>query len=112
VNCHQTLPWVVSLQKKYPSLQIIGIHTPEFSWEKDRGRMREEMKKFGMNYPQVLDDKYDYWNALENLYWPSFYVVDKQGTIRGRFFGETHINDNQAKKIEALIVALEAEPQK
>ena len=74
--------------------------------------MREEMKKFGMNYPQILDDNYNYWNALENLYWPSFYVVDKQGAIRGRFFGETHINDNQAKKIEALIVALAAEPQK
>ena len=112
MNCHRTLPWVVSLQKKIPDLQIIGIHTPEFSWEKDRGRLREEMKKFGMNYPQVLDDNYDYWNALGNLYWPSFYIVDKQGIIRGRFFGETHINDNQAKKIEALIVALAAEPLK
>jgi hypothetical protein len=49
---------------------------------------------------------------LGNLYWPSFYVVDKQGIIRGRFFGETHINDNQAKKIEALIGVLAAEPQK
>jgi hypothetical protein len=96
----------VSLQKKYPDLQIIGIHTPEFSWEKDRGRMREEMKKLGMNYPQVLDDKYEYWNALGNLYWPTFYIVDKQGTFRGYYFGETHANDNQAKKIEAVIAAL------
>lgn len=71
--------------------------------------MREEMKKFGMNYPQVLDDNYGYWNALENLYWPSFYVVDKQGNIRGRFFGETHLNDNQARKIEELIAVLTRE---
>lgn len=96
----------MSLQKKYPDLQIIGIHTPEFDWEKDRGRMREEMKKLGMNYPQVLDDKYDYWNALGNVYWPSFYIIDKQGTFRGYYFGETHANDNQAKKIEAVIAAL------
>ena len=68
--------------------------------------MREEMKKLGMNYPQVLDDKYEYWNALGNLYWPTFYIVDKQGTFRGYYFGETHANDNQAKKIEAVIAAL------
>jgi hypothetical protein len=99
----------VSLQRKYPHLQIIGIHTPEFSWEKDRARMREEMKKLGMNYPQVLDDHYDYWNALGNTYWPSFYIIDKQGIFRGYYFGETHQDDNQAKKIEAVIAALIAD---
>jgi hypothetical protein len=102
----------VSLQRKFPDLQIIGIHTPEFSWEKDRARMREEMKKLGMNYPQVLDDNYQYWNALGNVYWPTFYLVDKQGTLRANFFGETHADDNQAKKIEALIKSLAAETQK
>jgi hypothetical protein len=87
-------------------LQIIGIHTPEFDWEKDRSRMRREMQKHNVNYPQVLDDEFKYWKALNNRYWPSFYVVDKQGKIRGSFAGETHEGDDQAKRIEAMIVEL------
>lgn len=102
----------MTLQKKYPSLEIIGIHSPEFSWEKDRARMREEMKKYGAEYPQVLDDNLEYWNALGNQYWPAFYIVDKQGSIRGRFSGETHPNDSQAKKVEELIELLTAEAQR
>ncbi len=99
----------MALQKKYPALQIIGIHSPEFAWEKDRGRMREAMQKYGVTYPQVLDDSFEYWNSLGNRYWPSFYIVDKQGKIRGRFFGETHAGDNQAKRIEEMIETLTKE---
>jgi hypothetical protein len=96
----------VSLQKKFPELQIIGIHSPEFDWEKDRERMRREMQKYDVNYPQLLDDDLQYWKALGNHYWPSFYVVDKEGKIRGSFAGETHEGDAQARKIEALIETL------
>ena len=71
--------------------------------------MREEMKKLNMNYPQVLDDNYAYWKALGNTYWPSFYIIDKQGIFRGYYFGETHQDDSQAKKIEAVIAALIAD---
>jgi hypothetical protein len=87
-------------------LQIIGIHTPEFDWEKDRSRMRREMQKYDVSYPQVLDDDFKYWKALNNRYWPSFYVIDKQGKIKGSFAGETHEGDSQAAKIEAMISEL------
>ena len=97
------------LQKKYPELQIIGIHTPEFDWEKDRQRMRKEMEKYRVTYPQILDDDFKYWKALGNRYWPSFYLVDKKGKIRGSFAGETHQNDSQAKQIEAMIFELGCE---
>jgi hypothetical protein len=62
-----------------------------------------------VKYPQVLDDNHDYWNQLHNTYWPSFYVVDKNGNIRGKFAGETHANDRQALEIERLIDHLRKE---
>jgi len=71
--------------------------------------MRETMQKYRAKYPQVLDDSLEYWNALGNHYWPSFYIVDKQGKIRGRFFGEIHAGDSQAKRIETMIQGLTSE---
>jgi len=102
-NSYRSLPWVVSLQKKFPDLQIIGVHSPEFGYEEDRSRMRQVMSQYGAVYPQILDDDHEYWNKLSNTYWPSFYIVDKAGNIRGRFSGETHAGDAQAMKIEKLI---------
>ena len=96
----------MSLQKKFPQLQIIGVHSPEFGYEKDRFRLRGVMKQYGALYPQILDDDHNYWDQLSNTYWPSFYIVDKEGIIRGRFAGETHEGDPQAKQMEALIQSL------
>ena len=108
-NSDGSLPWIVSLQKKYPDLQIIGVHSPEFDREKNRNSMRETMASYQVMYPQILDDNHDYWNQLHNTYWPAFYIVDKQGNIRGKFAGETHPDDPQAKEVEALIVKLQKE---
>jgi hypothetical protein len=105
-NSYRSLTWIASLQKQYPDLVIIGIHSPEFSWEKDRTRLREVMEKYGIRYSQVLDDDHEYWGALNNRFWPSFYLVDKQGSIRSKFFGETHAGDSNARKIETAISAL------
>jgi glutathione peroxidase-family protein len=108
-NSYNSFEWIVSLQKKYPDLQIIGIHSPEFDYEKDRKKMRDVMAKYNINYPELLDDNHEYWKKLNNRYWPSFYIVDKHGNIRGEYFGETHIGDAQAKHIEELIGKLTAE---
>lgn len=108
-NSYRSLPWVVSLQKKFPDLQIIGVHSPEFDYEKNRNQLRSTMAKYSVSYPQLLDDNHDYWDSLNNQYWPAFYVVDKQGKIRGRFSGETHADDQQAKEIEDLIERLRKE---
>ncbi len=108
-NSYRSLPWVVSLQQRFPDLQIIGIHSPEFDYEKDRKRLRNTMAEYKIHYPQLLDDGYGYWRQLNNRYWPSFYVVDKNGKIRGKFAGETHMNDRQAGQIERLINTLSQE---
>ncbi len=102
-NSYRSLPWIVFLKQKFPDLQIIGIHTPEFDHEKDRNRLRQTMNTYKVTYPQLLDDDYKYWRQLNNRFWPSFYIVDKQGKIRDKFVGETHVNDSQAKDIEKLI---------
>jgi hypothetical protein len=67
-NSYISFEWIVSLQKKYPDLQIIGVHSPEFDYEKDRKRMRDVMTKYNIHYPQVLDDNHDYWKKLNNRY--------------------------------------------
>lgn len=108
-NSYNSLLWVVSLEKRYPALQIIGIHSPEFSYEKDRKRLRDVMVKYNISYSQVLDDDHEYWKSLNNRYWPSFYIVDKQGAIRGEYAGETHTGDAQARQMEEVIGALIAE---
>jgi glutathione peroxidase-family protein len=108
-NSYRSLPWIVSLQKKHPDLQIIGVHSPEFESEKNRNSLRKTMASYGVMYPQILDDNHDYWNQLQNTYWPAFYVVDKKGMIRGKFAGETHPDDAQARKIEQLIEVLQKE---
>jgi len=108
-NSYRSLPWIATLKQKYPDLQIIGIHSPEFEHEKNRNSLRETMASYKVNYPQVLDDNHEYWNQLNNHYWPAFYVVDKSGRIRGKFAGETHAGDSQAASIEELIADLSKE---
>jgi glutathione peroxidase-family protein len=108
-NSYRSLPWLVSLKIKFPQMELIGIHSPEFDHEKDRNQLRETMASYKVAYPQVLDDDHTYWRKLNNRYWPAFYVVDKQGMIRGKFAGETHPGDSQAKRIEKLIEELTQE---
>jgi len=105
-NSYRSLPWLVSLKQKFPDLQIIGIHSPEFEREKDRDALRKTMASYHVRYPQVLDDEHSYWKQLNNRYWPAFYLVDKNGEIQGKYAGETHPNDDQAKEIEQLIERL------
>jgi hypothetical protein len=105
-NSYRSLPWLVSIQKKFPELQIIGVHSPEFDHEKDRKKLRQTMKSYGVEYAQLLDDNHEYWKQLRNHYWPAFYIVDKQGRIRAFYAGETHAGDSQSRKIENHIQAL------
>jgi glutathione peroxidase-family protein len=111
-NSYRSLSWIVSLQKKYPDLQVIGIHSPEFESEKDTQKLRATMRQYHISYAQVLDNDHDYWNKLHNQYWPAFYVVDKDGAVRGKFAGETHPDDEQAKEVEQLIGKLTQETPK
>lgn len=110
-NCYRSIPWLSDLEKRLaPSgFAVLGIHSPEFEHEHDRERVVAKVREFGIRHPVMLDNDFAYWRALDNRFWPAFYVIDKKGVIRGRFVGETHIADRRAKEIERLIGTLVAE---
>jgi cytochrome c biogenesis protein CcdA/thiol-disulfide isomerase/thioredoxin len=83
INCQRTLPYVTSWYGKYKDkgLVIIGVHTPEFAFEQVQKNVEAAMKKDGILYPVVLDNKYATWNAFGNRYWPRKYLIDIDGYI-------------------------------
>lgn len=107
-NCTRSLPWLKSVDARYQGLgfELIGIHSPEFAWEKSRAAVTAAVALRGVDWPIMQDNDLAYWRALGNRYWPTFYVVDRQGRIAGRFIGETHAYDPQARAIERLIETL------
>ncbi len=109
-NCYRSFPWLNSLEPMFPTdFQIIGIHTPEFEYEKNLTSIANKVKEFKLHHPIMVDSDKGYWRAMNNRYWPSFYLIDKQGIVRHLFIGETHKNDNRATKIQLAIKQLLAE---
>ncbi len=111
-NCYRSFPWLNSLEARIHArgLRVIGVHTPEFDYERVRGSIEKKIAEYGLKHPVMMDNDFSYWNALGNRYWPAFYLIDKQGRLRGRYFGETHAGDQRARRIEADIEALLSEP--
>ena len=110
-NCYNSFAWLNALQKKHAdkAFKIIGVHTPEFSHERDRAKVAAKMAEFKLDHPVMIDNEFAYWRALHNRYWPSYYVVDKRGVVRGFYAGETHAGNSQARRIGSLISRLLAE---
>jgi thiol-disulfide isomerase/thioredoxin len=104
INCQRTFPYVTAWYKKYKDdgLIVIGIHTPEFAFEKDKGNVEKAMKEFGINFPVVLDNEYATWNALENKYWPRKYLIDIHGNIVYDHVGEGAYEETEEKIKELL----------
>ena len=90
INWLRTLPYVRAWAEKYKDqgLVVIGVHTPEFPFEKDLDNVRREAKDMGVDYPIVIDNDYAVWRAFDNQYWPALYFVDAKGHIRHHHFGE------------------------
>jgi thiol-disulfide isomerase/thioredoxin len=90
INWRRTLPYLRAWDQKYRDngLVVIGVHTPEFSFEKDIGNVRKVAKDQNVDYPIAMDSDYAIWDAFKNRYWPALYFVDKQGRIRHHQFGE------------------------
>ena len=90
VNCVNTLPHVVKLQEKYGSrgLVIVGIHTPEFPFEKSASNVQAALKRHGITYAVAQDNDSATWNAYSNRYWPAQYIVDQSGKIVFQHDGE------------------------
>jgi cytochrome c biogenesis protein CcdA/thiol-disulfide isomerase/thioredoxin len=90
INCIRTLPYLNAWNKRYAKdgLVIIGVHTPEFPFEREASNVEEAIKTDGIEYPVVQDNEMQTWNAYENLYWPAEYYVDSKGNVRYADFGE------------------------
>ena len=107
INCIRTLPYVKIWHDKYADqgLVIIGMHSPEFSFEKERAGVIEAAKKFGLEYPIAQDNDFVTWRSFNNMYWPSKYLIDRNGVIR-----YTHIGEGAYEETEQMIQRLLAEP--
>ena len=90
INWLRTLPYLRAWDEKYRDLGLVlvGVHTPEFSFESDVGNVRRAVEQMGITYPVALDSGYAVWEAFANHYWPALYVVDAAGRIRHHRFGE------------------------
>ncbi len=99
INCQRTLPYVTSWNKKYAAkgLQTIGIHTPEFPFERDSKNIRRAIAKHGITYPVGVDNDFQTWKAFKNEYWPHLFLADRQGIIRYDHIGEGAYDQTEAK---------------
>jgi cytochrome c biogenesis protein CcdA/thiol-disulfide isomerase/thioredoxin len=90
VNCLRTLPFVKAWAARYRAsgLVVVGVHTPEFAFEKEASNVRENVRRLGIRYPVALDPDYGTWNAWHNRYWPAKYLIDRRGHVRYYHFGE------------------------
>ena len=104
INCIRTLPQMVEWDKKYQDkgLVIIGVHTPEFEFEKKYDNVKAAVERFGIQYRVVQDNEYATWNAFQNRYWPAKYLLDKEGHIRYTHFGEGNYEETEQKIRELL----------
>ncbi|PQZ52838.1 MULTISPECIES: cytochrome c biogenesis protein DipZ [unclassified Microbacterium] len=90
INCQRSLPHVVAWDKAYrdAGLDVIGIHSPEYAFEKDPGNVAAGARDFGIDYPVALDNNLSTWTNYRNRYWPAHYLIDAEGTVRHISFGE------------------------
>ena len=104
INCLRTLPYTEAWAAKYKDqgLVVIGIHAPEFAFEKDIGNVKKAVGDLKVAYPVAIDNNYALWRAFDNDYWPAHYFIDAQGRIRHHHFGEGDYDESE-RVIQALL---------
>jgi cytochrome c biogenesis protein CcdA/thiol-disulfide isomerase/thioredoxin len=104
INCQRTLPYLKSWYEKYQDqgLVIIGIHSPEFEFEKSESNVKKAIDDFGITYPVMQDNDFATWRAYRNRYWPAKYFIDANGFVRHTHFGEGEYDESEAV-IQALL---------
>ncbi|MBS0578643.1 MAG: cytochrome c biogenesis protein DipZ [Proteobacteria bacterium] len=97
INCLRALPYVEAWARRYgpQGLVVIGVHAPEFAFEKDLGNVRKAVTDLGIGYPVAIDNGYAIWRAFGNQYWPAHYFIDAQGRIRHHHFGEGEYEESE-----------------
>ena len=107
INCQHVLPFVTSWYDTYQSvgLEVIGVHTPEFAFERDPANVRDAVAKESIHYPVGLDNSSDTWRNYRNSYWPAAYLVDATGTLRYVKFGEGDYQHTETLIRQLLLAA-------
>lgn len=107
INCIRTFPHLSALWEKYKDngFILLGVHSPEFEFEKDRNNILNAVKKHNLKYPIALDSNHATWNAFANQYWPAHYLVDVDGNIRYHHFGEGAYSETEGAVQQLLLEA-------
>lgn len=97
INCLRALPYVKAWERKYrdQGLVVVGVHAPEFAFERDIGNVTKAMKDLDIAYPVAVDNQYAIWRAFRNQYWPAHYLIDAQGRRRYHHFGEGNYGETE-----------------
>jgi thiol-disulfide isomerase/thioredoxin len=103
-NCQNAQPYISQWHETYEDdgLLVIGVHRPEFEFEKDPASVEAAVREAGIEYPVVLDNNAATWDAYDNRYWPAWYLIDADGFVRYRHFGEGAYEETETK-IQALL---------
>ncbi len=112
INCIRTLPYVTSWDREYrdDGLTVIGVHSPEFAFEKDAGNVADAIAANQIDYPVVQDNELGTWTAFANQYWPAKYLIDADGEVRYVHFGEGGYEQTEAAIRSLLVEAGEQRP--
>src|SRR6476660_10447216 len=104
INWLRTEPYIRAWSRAYRNdgLIVIGVHTPEFSFEHDIDRVQLATKERAIDYPVAVDNDYEIWRAFDNHYWPALYFVDAEGVIRDHHFGEGRYEQSE-REIQRLL---------
>lgn len=110
INCKRTLPYVKDWVKKYEKdgLVVVGVHTPEYGFERIIDNVKDKVKEYGITYPVAIDNNYAIWRNFDNQYWPAHYLIDAKGQVRFTHFGEGRYDD-QEKMIQQLLEEAKAD---
>ncbi|MGY2341692.1 cytochrome c biogenesis protein DipZ [Pseudomonas sp. SDO5532_S415] len=110
INCKRTLPYVKDWVKKYEKdgLVVVGVHTPEYGFERIIDNVKDKVKEYGITYPVAIDNDYAIWRNFDNQYWPAHYLIDAKGQVRFTHFGEGRYDD-QEKMIQQLLEEAKAD---
>ena len=105
INCIRTLPYVQAWHERYGNkgLTVIGVHTPEFTFAQYESNVERGMREFGLTYPIVIDSHREIWQAFANRYWPTKYLLDKEGYLRYAHFGEGQYRETEEAIRELLL---------
>jgi cytochrome c biogenesis protein CcdA/thiol-disulfide isomerase/thioredoxin len=110
INCLRAIPYVKAWAEKYKDhgLVVIGVHTPEFAFERKIDNVRSAVSELKIEYPIAIDNEYKIWRAFDNQYWPAHYFIDMQGRIRYHHFGEGEYDESE-RVIQRLLAEAGAE---